>query len=304
MSPQDGMASQVAQQLKQGANPQQILQDLVQKGMPQEQATAMVQAIMSQVTSEMQQQQPQQQMMPQQQMAPQQPMMARGGYFNGRKQYAEAGFSPLADESTMSQIAGLGQSIAPAVTSAFAFNNLSKRKLTPSLVPGVTIDYTPERVNMMEESRRNLASGLNAMKGVAPTSSSYMGNVRGTILDANKLSGEQISKSWQDQKNKQAEYDYGVGTANAGIKNKINESNEEMYQNAMQAGFEAAGTTGKNLASYYAGKENRDLQRWQAMNTSGEDWHWTPNGKAFRNKEGVWSIDGVPVDPSSGNPIK
>lgn len=318
MPSQDGMASQIAQELQQGAQPQQVLQKLVEQGMPQEQAMSMVQAIMSQLQNQMQQQpQQQQQMMPQEQMAPQQPMMARGGYFNGRRQYSgmnvtdppviestENTFSPLGDESTMSQVAGLGQAVVPALTSAFAFNKLSKRKLTPSLVPGVTIDYTPERVNLQKENRRNLASGLNAMRGVAPTSNSFMGNARGAILDANNLSGEQISKSWQDQKNKQAEYDYGVGSANAGIKNKINESNEEMYQNAMQTGFEAAGQSVKNASAYYSDLENRNLQRWQAQNTSGENWTWTPKGKAFRNKDGIYMINNKPVDPSTGNPIK
>jgi hypothetical protein len=242
-------------------------------------------------------------MMPQQQMAPQPMMAARGGYFNNKKQYDNGGFSPLADESTMSQIAGLGQAVVPALTSAFAFNKLSKRKLAPSLVENVNIDYTPERINMQEENRRNLASGLNTMRNVAPTSGSYMGNVRGAVLDANKLSGQQISKSWQDQKNKQAEYDYSVGSANAGIRNKVNETNEEMYQNAMQTGFQAAGQGVKNAASYYGDLENRKLQRWQAMNTSGEDWHWTPKGKAFRNKDGKWYINGKEVESSSGNPI-
>jgi hypothetical protein len=240
---------------------------------------------------------------------------AEGGYFNGKKQYSGMDntvppvipptnpvFSPLADESTMSQIAGLGQAVVPALTSAYAFNKLSKRKLTPSLTPEVTIDYTPARTAMMEENRRNVSSGLNAMRNVAPTSGSFMGNARGAVLDANKLSGEQIAKSWQDQKNKQAEYDYGVGSTNAGIKNKINELNEEMYQNAMQTGFESAGQGVKNATEYYSDLENRKLQRWQAQNTSGENWTWTPKGKAFRNKDGVYMINGKPVDPSTGNP--
>jgi hypothetical protein len=305
MPPQDGMASQVAQQLKQGAQPQQVLQKLVEQGMPQEQAMAMVQAVMGQLQNQMQQQQPQQQMMPQQQMAPQQPMMAaRGGYFNSRKQYDDGGFSPLADESTMSQIAGLGQSVVPALTSAFAFNKLSKRKLTPSLVEKVNIDYTPARISMMDENRRNLSAGINAMRNVAPTSGSYMGNVRGTILDANKLSGDQINKSWQDQKNEQAKYDYQTSAANAGILNQTNQSNEEMYQNAMQTGYEAAGQSVKNASAYYSDLENRNLQRWQAQNTSGENWTWTPRGKAFRNKDGIYMINGQTVDPSTGNPVE
>ena len=300
MSPQDGMAGQVAQQLQQGAQPQQVLQKLIEQGMPQEQATAMVQAVMGQLKNQMQQQQ----------MAPQQPMMAaRGGYFNGRKQYSGIDtseppvFSPLADESNMSQIAGIGQSVIPALTSAYAFNKLSKRKLTPSLAPGVTIDYTPERINMMEESRRNLAAGINTMRNTAPTSGSYMGNVRGTILDANKLSGEQIAKSWQDQKNEQAKYDYQIGATNAGIRNQTNQTNEEMYQNAMQTGFEAAGNSAKNLASYYADKEDRNLQRWQAQNTVSENKYWTPKGIAHRDPvSGKYYIGKTEVDLTTGLP--
>jgi hypothetical protein len=315
MPQQEGVATQIAEQLQQGADPQQVLESLVQKGMPQQQAMAMLKAIMGQLKNQMQQQQ-QPPMMPQEQMPPQQQMMARGGYFNGRKQYSgmdttvppvipptNPAFSPLSDESTMSQIAGLGQAVVPAVASAYAFNKLSKRKLNPSLVENVKVDYSPERVALREEGRRGISMALDTMKRSAPTAGSLMGNAGLAVLKGNKLVGSQISKSLQDEKNKQAEYDYNVGSVNAGIRNKVNETNEEMYQNAMQSGFQAAGQGVKNVASYYGDLEGRKLQRWQAMNTSGEDWHWTPKGKAFRNKDGVWNINGVPVDASTGNPL-
>jgi len=350
MPQQEGVATQIAEQLQQGADPQQVLEGLVQKGMPQQQAMAMLKAIMGQLKNQMQQK-PQQQMMPQEQMAPQQgsmmqqyggggkhlwnmitnptykntyrSLMQANGYPSNRQlrkrdqfnaeEYARRGvqnsqetgtaFSPLSDESTMSQIAGLGQAVVPALASAFAFNKLSKRKLTPSLVGNVNIDYTPERIALQEEGRRGIDMALNTMRNNAPTAGSYMSNAGLAVNKGNKVIGSQISKSWQDQKNKQAEYDYNVGSANAGIRNQTNQLNEEMYQNAMQTGFQAAGQGVKNVASYYGDLEDRKLQRWQAMNTSGEDWHWTPKGKAFRNKDGVWNINGVPVDPGTGNPL-
>jgi hypothetical protein len=90
MQQQSGAATKIAEALQQGAQPQEILQQLIESGMPQEQAMAMMQAVMGQLKNQMQQQQqPQQQqqmMAPQEQMAPQQGMMARGGmvqYGNG-----------------------------------------------------------------------------------------------------------------------------------------------------------------------------------------------------------------------------
>jgi hypothetical protein len=80
------MVQQVEQMLQQGTPPEQIMQQLVQSGVPPEQAQQVVQMAMQEAQGQMQQQE-QQPMQGQQQMMPQQGMMARGGYFNGKKQY-------------------------------------------------------------------------------------------------------------------------------------------------------------------------------------------------------------------------
>lgn len=309
VSPQDGVSSQVAQQLKQGVQPQQVLQDLVQKGMPQEQAMAMVQAVMTQVTSEMQQLQ--------QQIAPQQMMAARGGYFNGKKQYADSGwapnqdneessgttFSPLSDESTMSKIAGLGQAVVPALTSAFAFNKLSKRKIKPTAMEAVLQNRDAEINALRDEWQSQTAAGLRQQRNMGQTAGSVAGNTRDLILSSLKEGQKPIMQVYGEVSAANQQAQQQANLANKQAADDFAKENESMYQNAMQTGFEAAGNATKNLASYYADKENRNLQRWQAMNTSGEDWHWTPKGKAFRNKEGVYMINGVEVNPSTGNPI-
>jgi hypothetical protein len=67
--------------------PHWLMQQLVQSGVPQEMAMQAVQMAMQEAQGQMQQQEQGQQMQQGQQMMPQQPMMARGGYFNGKKQY-------------------------------------------------------------------------------------------------------------------------------------------------------------------------------------------------------------------------
>jgi len=313
MSPQDGMSSQVAQQLKQGIQPQVVLDTLVKQGMPQEQAMAMVQAVMTQVKSEMQQQ-PQQQM-----MAPQQPMMAaRGGYFNNRKQYRGGSwapnqdseessgntFSPLSDESTMSQIAGLGQAVVPALTSAFAFNKLSKRKIKPTTMEAALQNRDAEINALRDEWGSQTAAGLRQQRNMGQTAGSVAGNTRDLILSSLKEGQKPIMQIYSEMSAANQQAKQQANLANKQAADDFAKENESMYQNAMQTGFEAAGQGVKNASAYYSDLENRKLQRWQAMNTSGEDWHWTPKGKAFRSKEGVWSIDGIPVDPSTRNPIE
>jgi hypothetical protein len=312
MSPQDGMSSQVAQQLKQGANPEQVLQDLVNKGMSRGQAMAMVQAIMTQVTSEMQQQ-------PQQQMAPPQQMMAaRGGYFNGRKQFKNSGwapnqdkdeestgttFSPLADESTMSQIAGLGQSVVPALTSAFAFNKLSKRQIKPTPMQAVYQNRDAEINALRDEWQSQTAAGLRQQRNMGQTAGSVAGNTRDLILSSLKEGQKPIMQIYGEMSAANQQAQQQANLANKQATDDFAKENESMYQNAMQTGFEAAGQGVKNASSYYADLENRKLQRWQAMNTTGENWTWTPRGKAFRNKDGIYMINGIEVDPSTGNEI-
>jgi hypothetical protein len=310
VSPQNGMSSQVAQQLKQGVEPQQVLQQLVQQGMSQEQAMAMVQAVMSQVTNEMQQQ-------PQQQMAPPQQMMAaRGGYFNGRKQYADSGwapnqqeestgntFSPLSDESTMSKIAGLGQAVVPALTSAFAFNKLSKRKIKPTAIEAALQNRDAEITALKDEWRNQTASGLRQLRNMGQTAGSVAGNTRELILSSLKEGQKPIMQIYSELSAANQQAEQQARLANKQATDDFAKENESMYQNAMQTGFEAAGQGVKNASAYYSDLEDRNLQRWQAMNTSGEDWHWTPKGKAFRNKEGLYMINGVEVNPSTGNPV-
>ena len=313
VSPQDGMSSQIAQQLKQGANPEQVLQDLVNKGMSQEQAMAMVQAIMSQVTSEMQQQQPQQQMAP-----PQQMMAARGGYFNGKKQYgngdewapnqdsgesSETTFSPLADESTMSQIAGLGQAVVPALTSAFAFNKLSKRKIKPTTMEAALQNRDAEINALRDEWGSQTAAGLRQQRNMGQTAGSVAGNTRDLILSSLKEGQKPIMQIYSEMSAANQQAKQQANLANKQAADDFAKENESMYQNAMQTGFEAAGQGVKNAASYYSDLENRKLQRWQAMNTTGENWTWTPRGKAFRNKDGIYMINGIEVDPSTGDEI-
>jgi hypothetical protein len=362
MQQQSGAATKIAEALQQGAQPQEVLQQLVDNGMPQEQAMAMVQAVMGQLKNQMQQQQPQQQM-----MAPQQPMMAASGgmveygggginhfwnmltdsnYRNSYDDYmAASGFpsnrynrkrarsyrdfvnkneafkdagnattkmvnqgntnvklagnneNEMFPESWQTTAAGLAQAVPGIAGAAFAFSKLKDRKLTPSLTPGVTVDYTPERIALQEEGRRGIGMALDTMRRNAPTSGSYMGNARETVLRGNKVLGAQISKSWQDQKNEQAKYDFEAGKINADTKNKINEMNEGMYQNAIEQGFRSSQDAVNKVANYYTGKETRDMQRWQAQNTNTTNSRWLtlPDGSTIevhRNGNGEFWHNG------------
>jgi hypothetical protein len=358
MQQQSGAATKIAEALQQGAQPQEILQQLIDSGMPQEQAMAMMQAVMGQLKNQMQQQPPQQQ------MAPPQPMMAaRGGYFNGKKQFAgggndlpkvhlageenpayfegvayddpndpsspsfpvsinmskykdytngkytspkQDGWRPQSDiigsapiasnkmfpESWQSIAAGTAQALPGIAGAAFAFGKLKDRKLTPSLASSVNIDYSPERVALREEGRRGIGMALDTMKRNAPTSGSYMNNAKEAVLKGNKIIGGQISKSWQDQKNEQAKYDFETGKINTDTRNKVNELNEGMYQNAMEQGFRSSQDAISKVANYYTGKEGRDIQRWQAQNTNTTNhmWHTPSPGQppvqVFKNAKG------------------
>jgi hypothetical protein len=313
VSPQGGMASKVADDLRNGAEPNQVLQQLVGQGMSQEQAMAMVQAVMSQVASEMQQQQPQQQM-----AQPQQMMAARGGYFNGKKQYGNGDewapnqdsegssgttFSPLSDESTMSKIAGLGQAVVPALTSAFAFNKLSKRKIKPTTMEAALQNRDAEISALRDEWRSQTESGLRQLRNVGQTAGSVAGNTRELILSSLKEGQKPIMQIYGEMSAANQQAQQQANLANKQATDDFAKENESMYQNAMQTGFEAAGQGVKNASSYYSDLEDRKLQRWQAMNTTGENWTWTPKGKAFRNKDGIYMINGIEVDPSTGNEI-
>jgi hypothetical protein len=334
MQQQSGAATQIAEALQQGAQPQEILQQLIDSGMPQKQAMAMVQAVMGQLKNQMQQQ-PQQQMMapPQQMMAasggrlPKEILRARveahmspekadsyvnnystGGYFNGKKQYSgEDPTEPpivkneMFPESWQTTAAGLAQALPGIASAAYSFGKLKDRKLTPSLVPGVTVDYTPERVALMEEGRRGIGMALDAMKRNSPTASSFANNAKEAVLRGNKILGTQISKSFQDERNKQAEYDYGVGSTNAGIRNKINELNEEMYQNPIEQGFRSGQDAISKVANYYTGKEGRDIQRWQAQNTDTTNYTYRINPITGENQK-VYVKNGKFFD-MSGNPV-
>ena len=133
---------------------------------------------------------------------------------------------------------------------------------------------------------------LDTMRRNAPTSGSYMGNAREAVLRGNKVLGTQISKSWQDQKNEQAKYDFEAGKINADTRNKINEMNEGMYQNAMEQGFRSSQDAVSKVANYYTGKEGRDIQRWQAQNTNTTNHLWYSPGpgqqpvQVFKNAKG------------------
>lgn len=70
-APQEQMIQQVAQALSQGVNPQEILQQLVQMGVPQEEATQLIEGIMQQMQGAQQTTQ----------QEPQQPMMEEGGTY-------------------------------------------------------------------------------------------------------------------------------------------------------------------------------------------------------------------------------
>jgi hypothetical protein len=284
--------------------------------MPQEQAMAMMQAVMGQLKNQMQQQPPQQQ------MAPPQPMMAaRGGrmrYDNGGSFNFKTPSNPVTSSSTMYSIdegvgngggsstnnnnmfpeswqstaAGVAQAIPGIAGAAFAFGKLKDRKLTPSLASSVNIDYSPERVALREEGRRGIGMALDTMKRNAPTSGSYMNNAKEAVLKGNKIIGGQISKSWQDQKNEQAKYDFETGKINTDTRNKVNELNEGMYQNAMEQGFRSSQDAISKVANYYTGKEGRDIQRWQAQNTNTTNhmWHTPSPGQppvqVFKNAKG------------------
>jgi hypothetical protein len=118
------MVQQVAQAIGGGANPeqvmQQVMQQLVQAGAPEEQAMQQAQQIVQAAMQEVQGQQQQQPMQEGQQMPPQQGM-ARGGYFNGKRQYYTGGTGgtdgpvrPL----TMQEAVDAGEySLYPKVTS-------------------------------------------------------------------------------------------------------------------------------------------------------------------------------------------
>ena len=315
---QNGMANKIADDLRNGAEPNQVLQQLVGQGMSQEQAMAMVQAVMGQVSSEMQKQ-------PQQQMAQQPMMAARGGYFNDRKQYKKGGkkggdddwapnqdedeestgntFSPLSDESTMSKIAGLGQAVTPALASAFAFNKLSKRKIKPTAMEAVLQNRDAEINALRDEWQNQTAAGLRQQRNMGQTAGSVAGNTRDLILSSLKEGQKPIMDIYSQMSIANQQARQQANLTNKQAADDFAKENESMYQNAMQTGFEAAGNATKNLANYYSDKENRNLQRWQAQNTSGEDWHWTPKGKAFRNKDGIYMINGIEVDPTTGNEI-
>lgn len=84
------MVQQVAQAIMQGENPEQLMAELANSGMPQEQVQQVMQAAM-QMADQQQQQQP---MQGQEQMQPQQGMMARGG----RMRYDGGGtFGPITE---------------------------------------------------------------------------------------------------------------------------------------------------------------------------------------------------------------
>jgi hypothetical protein len=239
-------------------------------------------------------------------MAPQQPMMAaRGGYsyYKGKKQYGPGGGdgSPLEPtplknemfpESWQTIAAGTAQALPGLASAAYSFGKLKDRKLTPNLTPSTTIDYSTERVDLREEGRRGIATALDTMKRNAPTSGSYMSNAREAVLRGNKVIGNQISKSWQNQKNEQAKYDFESGKINADTRNKINEINEGMYQNAIEQGFRSSQDAINKVANYYTGKEGRDIQRWQAQNTNTTNHLWytpvagQPPVQVFKNKDG------------------
>lgn len=335
------MVQQVAQAIMQGENPEQIMAELANSGMPQEQVQQVMQAAM-QMANQQQQQQP---MQGQEQMMPQQGMMARGGYFNGKKQYFRGGddegdfydalnsddessnndsgddseneentftisrnkrstFSPLSNESTMAKIAGLGQAVTPALASAFAFNKLSKRKIKSTTMEAALQNRDAEINALRDEWRSQTAAGLRQQRNMGQTAGSVAGNTRDLILSSLKEGQKPIMQIYSELSAANQQAKQQAALANKQAADDFAKENESMYQNAMQTGFEAAGNATKNLANYYAGKENRNLQRWQAMNTSGEDWHWTPKGKAFRNKNGAfYNIYGVEVDPSTGNPV-
>jgi len=70
---QEQMMQQIAQAIQGGATPEQVVQKLVESGIPQEQAVQMVQAVMQQMQGQQQQQQ--------QQQAPEQPQMKNGGEY-------------------------------------------------------------------------------------------------------------------------------------------------------------------------------------------------------------------------------
>ena len=87
------MVQQIAQAIMQGKNPEQLMAELANSGMPKEQVQQIMQAAM-QMVDQQQQQQPQGQPMQEGQQMPPQQGMARGGY-----KYAEAG--PVIDPAKL-----------------------------------------------------------------------------------------------------------------------------------------------------------------------------------------------------------
>jgi hypothetical protein len=286
MMPQDdGMSKQVAAALQQGADPKQLLQQLIESGMDPQQAQAMLQAIMGSMQASQ----------------TQAPMMAMGGkkmYSNGGgddeiPQYA----GQLGKESWLTTAAGLGQTIPDIAAGVMAARALKKKdyEVKPFTVEGPKFNVEPIAIGMKDQTSTNKALMAQNLRNAGMTAAGLRGSLAGYYGQESKGLAKGLTDLYTQKYNVEGQGQFQADMFNAKAKadalTATMQGKEGYMQDILNAG---QGVTNK-LANYYANRQKAGVQQWQAENTKSPYYSYiTVDGqtkKVFQDQDGNYRDD-------------
>jgi hypothetical protein len=257
MPQDDGMSKQVAAALQQGADPKQLLQQLIESGMDPQQAQAMLQAIMS----SMQASQTQASMM----AMGGKKMYSNGGGDNEIPQYA----GQLGKESWLTTAAGLGQTIPDIAAGVMAARALKRKdyEVKPFTIEGPKFNAEPIAIGIKNEAASNKALMTNALRNSGMTAAGLRGSLSGYYGDQSAAANKGINDLYTQEYNIEGQGQFQADMFNAKAKtdaaNATMQGKEGYMMNMLNAG---QGMFNK-LANYYANRQKAGVQQWQAENT-------------------------------------
>jgi hypothetical protein len=283
MMPQDdGMSKQIAAALQQGADPQQLLQQLIDSGMDPQQAQAMLQAIMGNMQA---------------QAPTQAPMMAMGGRTpygildnpgGDIPQYA----GQLGKESWLTTAAGIGQVIPDVAAGIMSARALKKKdyEVKPFTVEGPKFNAEPIAIGMRGEAASNKALMANTLRNSGMTAAGLRGSLAGYFGDQSKAVGKGLTDLYTQKYNIEGQGQFQADMFNAKARADAAAATMQGKEGYMQDILTAGQGMTNKLANYYANRQKAGMQQWQAENTQSPYYKYvTVDGKTqmlFMDEDG------------------
>jgi hypothetical protein len=287
MMPQDNsMSKQVAAALQQGADPQQLLQQLIESGMDPQQAQAMLQAIMGSMQASQ----------------TQAPMMAMGGRTPYGTEDNPGGDIPqyagqLGKESWLTTAAGLGQTIPDIAAGIMSARALKKKdyEVKPFTVEGPKFNVEPIAIGMRDQTATNKALMAQNLRNAGMTAAGLRGSLAGYYGQESKGLAKGLTDLYTQKYNVEGQGQFQADMFNAKAKadalTATMQGKEGYMQDILNAG---QGVTNK-LANYYANRQKAGIQQWQAENTQSPYYKYvTIDGKTrrvFEDQDGNYRDD-------------